>query len=106
MLGTIVNTSTIVLGSLIGATLKRGIKPKYQNVVFVALGLCSVALGLNAFVQFMPKSHYPVLFILAMAIGQGAKTMMVREISSMGNNLMMVFPDWNRRGQVRSGMGA
>lgn len=69
MLGTIVNTSTIILGSLIGATLKRGIKPKYQNVVFVALGLCSVALGLNAFVQFMPKSHYPVLFILAMAIG-------------------------------------
>jgi len=69
MIGTIVNTATIVLGSLIGATLKRGIKPQYQNVVFVALGLCSVALGLNAFVHFMPKSHYPVLFILAMAIG-------------------------------------
>ena len=69
MLGTIVNTSTIVLGSLIGATLKRGIKQQYQQVVFVALGLCSVALGLNAFVRFMPQSHYPVLFILSMAIG-------------------------------------
>ncbi|MCR5314738.1 MAG: DUF554 domain-containing protein [Bacteroidaceae bacterium] len=69
MLGTIVNTSTIVLGSLIGATLKRGIKQQYQQVVFVALGLCSVALGLNAFVRFMPQSHNPVLFILSMAIG-------------------------------------
>ena len=69
MLGTIVNTSTIILGSLIGATLKRGIRPQYQEVVFIALGVCSIALGLNAFVHFMPKSHYPVLFILSMAIG-------------------------------------
>ena len=69
MLGTIVNTSTIILGSLIGATLKRGIKPQYQEVVFIALGVCSIALGLNAFVHFMPSSHYPVLFILSMAIG-------------------------------------
>ena len=44
--------------------------------------------------------------IAVLAIGKGASTMMVNEISSMGNNLMMVFPDWNRRGQVRSGMGA
>lgn len=69
MLGTIVNTSTIILGSLIGATLKRGIRPQYQEVVFIALGVCSIALGLNAFVRFMPQSHYPVLFILSMAIG-------------------------------------
>ncbi len=44
--------------------------------------------------------------IAVLAIGKGASTMMINEISSMGNNLMMVFPDWNRRGQVRSGMGA
>ena len=44
--------------------------------------------------------------IAVLAIGKGASTMMVAEISSMGNNLMMVFPEWNRRGQVRSGMGA
>ena len=44
--------------------------------------------------------------IAVLAIGKGASTMMLNEISSMGNNLMMVFPDRNRRGQVRSGMGA
>ena len=44
--------------------------------------------------------------IAVLAIGKGASTMMVKEISSMGNNLMMIWPDWNRRGQVRSGMGA
>ena len=44
--------------------------------------------------------------IAVLAIGKGASTMMLNEISSMGNNLMMVFPDRNRHGQVRSGMGA
>ena len=44
--------------------------------------------------------------IAVLAIGKGASTMMVKEISSMGNNLMMIWPDWNRKGQVRSGMGA
>ena len=46
-----------------------------------------------------------VAVILAMAIGQGAKTMMVKEISSMGDNLMMVFPENRKAGPVSSGMG-
>ena len=44
--------------------------------------------------------------IAVLAIGKGASTMMLNEISTMGNNLVMVFPDSNRRGQVHSGMGA
>ena len=43
--------------------------------------------------------------IAVLAIGKGASTMMLNEISSMGNNLMMVFPDKNRHGQARLGMG-
>ncbi len=43
--------------------------------------------------------------IAVMAIGQGAQTMMVKEISSMGNNLVMVFPERNNRGAVSVGMG-
>ena len=46
-----------------------------------------------------------VAVILAMAIGQGAKTMMVREISSLGDNLMMVFPERRNHGPVSGGMG-
>ena len=46
-----------------------------------------------------------VAVILAMTIGQGAKTRMVKEISSMGNNLMMVFPERRNHGPVSGGMG-
>jgi len=46
-----------------------------------------------------------VAVILAMAIGEGAKSMMVKQISSMGNNLMMVFPERRNHGPVSGGMG-
>lgn len=69
MLGTIVNTATIVVGAVIGSYLKRGIKPHYQQALFNAMGLCSLALGFNAFCQNMPKSQYPVLFIVSLALG-------------------------------------
>ncbi len=43
--------------------------------------------------------------ICVMAIGQGARTMMVKEISSMGNNLLMVFPERRQPGAVSGGRG-
>ena len=39
MIGTIVNTCTIVAGTLIGVALHKGIKDKYKNVLYDALGL-------------------------------------------------------------------
>ncbi len=69
MIGTIVNTCCIVLGSVVGSVAKKGLKPKYQEAIFVALGIATVGMGLNAVVQNMPNSQYPVLFIVSMAIG-------------------------------------
>ena len=69
MIGTIVNTCTIVTGTLIGVALHKGIKDKYKNVLYDALGLACFAIGLNAVVTNLPKSQYSVLFIAAMALG-------------------------------------
>ena len=69
MIGTIVNTCTIIAGSLIGALLNRGIKEKYKEALYTGLGLASLAIGLNATITHLPKSQYPVLFIVALAIG-------------------------------------
>ena len=69
MLGTIVNTVTIIAGAVMGSYMKRGIKPQYQQALFNAMGLCSLALGFNAFCQNMPRSNYPVLFIVSLAAG-------------------------------------
>lgn len=69
MIGTIVNTVCIIAGSLLGATLKRGIKPQYQTALYNAMGLCAFVLGVNACVQNLPKSDYPVLFVVSLAVG-------------------------------------
>ncbi len=69
MLGTLVNTGCILVGSLVGSLLKRGLGEKYQNVLYNAMGLASLALGASTFTQNMPKSEFPVLFILSLAIG-------------------------------------
>ena len=44
--------------------------------------------------------------IAVVAIGQGAQTMMMTQINSMGNNLIMVFPGSQNQGGVRSGSGS
>ena len=69
MIGTIVNTATIIVGGIIGAMLHRGIKEKYKEVLYTALGLASLAIGLNATISHFSQSEYPVLFIISLAIG-------------------------------------
>lgn len=69
MLGTIVNTSTIIAGSVLGSVFRQGIKENYKKALFDALGLATVALGANAVVSNMPQSRFPVLFILSLALG-------------------------------------
>ena len=69
MLGTIVNTATILVGGTFGALLRTGIGEKYKKALFNGLGLCCLVLGANAALPNMAKSEYPVLFILSLAVG-------------------------------------
>ena len=69
MLGTIINTVTILAGSAFGALVRTGIGEKYKKVLFDGLGLCCLVLGMNASLPNMAKSEFPVLFILSLAIG-------------------------------------
>lgn len=76
MIGTIVNTCTIIIGSLAGAKLKQRIRPDWQSVLYTAMGLASLALGFNAVCKNMPESQYPVLFVVSLALGALVGTMM------------------------------
>ncbi len=69
MIGTIVNTATILTGSVIGSLLKKGIKEKYTKCLMNAMGLAATGIGINSIVQNMPNSKYPVLFIVSLAVG-------------------------------------
>ena len=90
MLGTIINTATIVTGSIIGSLLKRGVKEEYSSALFNALGLACLALGFNACITRMGGSEYPVLFIISLAVGSLVGTMLkldVRLNNVVGNKM-------------------
>ncbi|MCQ2557152.1 DUF554 domain-containing protein [Ligilactobacillus equi] len=97
MFGTIANTIAILVGTSLGSILKQGIKERYQDALFLAMGLAASGIGLNTVIQNMPKSHYPVLFIVSLAAGSllGA----ILQIDSHFNNLI------NRKSQSNLGKG-
>ncbi|WP_172136196.1 DUF554 domain-containing protein [Adlercreutzia sp. ZJ473] len=74
MIGTIVNAGCIAVGSIIGSVVKKGLDEKLQNALFTAMGLAALGIGINAVVQNMPNSSYPVLFIVSLALGSLAGT--------------------------------
>jgi uncharacterized membrane protein YqgA involved in biofilm formation len=69
MIGTFVNAGMIFVGSMVGSVIKKGLKEKYQNILYDAMGLAATALGVHAVVKNMSNSNYPVLFIVSLAIG-------------------------------------
>ncbi len=69
MIGTIVNTGAIVVGSALGGLLRKGIKEKYRDALYNAMGLAAIGIGINAVCKNMPESKFPVLFIIALALG-------------------------------------
>ena len=69
MLGTIVNTAAIMIGSTLGGISKKGLKEKYEQTLLNAIGLCAFCLGISMFTNNLTHSKYPVLFIVAMVIG-------------------------------------
>lgn len=69
MLGTIVNTICIIAGSTAGSIMRRRIDSTIQTALFNAMGIVTLALGANMAVQNLPKSQYPVLFIVSIALG-------------------------------------
>ena len=69
MVGTLVNVGTIVGGSLIGGLARKVMNEKLSNALMNAMGFAAFGLGINAVVQNMPKSEYPVLFIVSLAVG-------------------------------------
>lgn len=76
MLGTIINTATILIGGAFGATARRLVNNKYKKTLFNALGLACLVLGANASLPNMQKSEFPVLFIISLAIGSVIGTML------------------------------
>ena len=64
--GTLVNVGSILLGSFIGVLLKKGIPERIQNIIFQALGLFTIFLGLT--MAFESSGLY-LLMVFSLILG-------------------------------------
>ena len=69
MLPTTVNALFILIGSLAGLLLRRGINEKLKLAILNAMGLSAFGIGIHSLVNGMDHSGYPVLFIVSLALG-------------------------------------
>ncbi len=65
MLGVLVNVGTVLVGSLVGLLLKRGIPEKVTEALMTGIGLCTVFIGISGALQ----GENTLVLILSMAIG-------------------------------------
>ncbi|MEN6490679.1 MAG: DUF554 domain-containing protein [Rectinema sp.] len=89
MIATVINAAAIILGSLIGLLLRKGIKDEYRKVVFTAAGMTSLTIG----IQMALKTTHILAFALALMIGGLVGTMLDIEggIERLGERLKARF---------------
>lgn len=69
MLGIFANALAIIIGTTIGVLVRQVLTKKYEDTLWMALGFAALGVGIETVVTNMPKSHYPILFIVSLAIG-------------------------------------
>ncbi len=97
MIGTFVNVGTIIAGSLMGGLFKKIMSERVNKALYVAMGLAAFGLGINAVVQNMPNSTFPVLFIASLAIGGAIGTII--DIDGRVSRLTSKRPDGEKLGE-------
>ena len=65
MIGVIVNTATVLLGSAIGLLFKKAIPKKLADAVMIALGLCTLYIGVSGALE----GNNTIVVIIAMVLG-------------------------------------
>ena len=65
MIGVIVNTITVILGSLVGLVLKKGIPEKISKATMVAIGLCTLYIGIDGALE----GSNAIILIVSMVLG-------------------------------------
>lgn len=65
MFGTIVNSLTIISGSLVGLLFKKGIPEKYNHTIMQAMGLCVILIGVKGALE----CNDLLIIIISCAVG-------------------------------------
>lgn len=74
--GTFVDAGGVIVASIIGGLIGKKLNERYKAVLLSILGFVAFSVGIQSFAEYMPKSHYAVLFIISMVAGTALGTWM------------------------------
>lgn len=71
MTGVLVNTATVIIGSLIGLIFNKGIPKKYTDSIMTGIGLCTVYIGISGTLKGENTLILIISIVLGVATGTG-----------------------------------
>lgn len=101
MLGVIVNTFTVLIGSGIGLLLKKGIPERLSKAVMVAIGLCTLYIGVDGALS----GSNTIVLIVSMVLGTIVGTLIDIDgaINRLGNFLQNKFKKNDGKSSIAEG---
>lgn len=98
MLGTIVNTAAVIIGSVIGLFLKRGLPEKMADTLMKGLGLCTLFLGISGSLKGENSMILIVSMVAGVVIGEGID--LEEKINRLGKWIENKFKSKKKDGKV------
>ena len=89
MLGTVINSISIIIGGFLGIKLKKGIKENYSNLIMDAISLSVIIIGIMGAI----KSENIIVVIISLVIGAviGEGLGIEKKLDHLGNKLQGKF---------------
>lgn len=101
MLGVLVNTMTVLVGSAVGLLLKKGIPDRVAKAVMTAIGLCTIYIGIDGALA----GSNTIVLIVSMVFGTIVGTLINIDggINRLGNFLQNKFKKSDGRTSIAEG---
>ena len=101
MSGVIVNTITVIIGSITGLLFKKGMPKKITDAIMIGIGLCTVSIGISGLVSDVNT----IILIISIVLGAivGTALDIDAKINHMGDFLSKKFKSNDDKASVSEG---
>lgn len=83
MIGVLVNTATVIIGSLIGLLFKKSISRRFTDAIMLGIGLCTIYIGISGALEGENTLILILSIVLGAAMGTGLD--MDKRINDLGD---------------------
>ena len=101
MIGVIVNTGAVLIGSGLGLLLKKGIPEKWTDLIMKGIGLCTIYIGMSSAFE----GSQTLVLIVSIVLGSiiGAALDLDRRLNSFADKLEKRFSKEGEKVSVAEG---